>query len=89
MKLTTFGKYDAGDFVPILVGVAIVCLSLPSFVMLLVDADPGAFGLVLPLLVLFGAGTLFGLAFATFGVRICSYPGSVAYKLTHGRIFSR
>ncbi len=84
-----FTKYERGDFVPIVIGCVVLFLSLPAFVMLLFDSDRGSVVLALPLLVLFGAGSLLGLGFLFFGIRLCSYPGSLTYRITHGRIFSR
>lgn len=82
-------EYEQGDFLPIVIGCSLLFLSLPGFIMLLVDADRGSFGIALPLLVLFGVGNVLGLGFLLFGIRLCSYPGSLTYRITHGRIFSR
>jgi hypothetical protein len=84
-----FTKYQRGDFIPSVIGCVLIFLSLPPFVMLLVDSDPGPFVLTTTLLVLFGIGNALGFGFLWFGLRLCSYPGSVAYRITHGRIFSR
>lgn len=81
--------YERGDFLPILIGGVVLSLSLPAFVMLLVDADPGAAALSLSLLVLFAAGILLGLGYLWVGIRVCSYPGSLPYRITHGRLVSR
>ena len=80
---------EPGDFLPALVGCVFFFTSLPGFVMLLVNADRGSGAIALPLLVLLGAGSLLGLGFIAYGIRICSYPGSLAYRITHGRIFGR
>ena len=80
---------EAGDFLPTLVGCVFLCTSLPGFVMLLFNADRGSGAIALPLLIVLGAGALLGFGFVVFGIRICAYPGSLAYRLTHVRIFSR
>lgn len=82
-------KYRPGDFLPIVIGSVLIFLSLPPFIMLLVGLDQGASVLAAPLLVLFGAGCALGFGFLWFGIRLCSYPGSLPYRITHGRIFSR
>ena len=79
---------EPGDFLPILIGCVFLFLSLPGFVLLLVNADHGSAPIAQPLLVLLGAGILLGAGFIVFGIRICSYPGSLAYRLTHARIFT-
>jgi len=78
-----------GDFLPILIGSIMLFMSLPGFVMLLVNADRGSRAIALPLLVVLGAGSILGSGFIVFGIRICSFPGSLAYRITHGRFFSR
>jgi hypothetical protein len=78
-----------GDFLPILIGFVILFMSLPGFVMLLVNADRGSETIALPLLVLLGIGIILGAGFVVYGVRVCSYPGSLAYRITHGRFFTR
>jgi hypothetical protein len=82
-------RYERGNFLPIVIGSVLLFLSFPAFIMLLVDPDREALVLVAPLLVLFGAGSVLGFGFLWFGVRLCSYPGSRTYRITHGRIFSR
>lgn len=84
-----FTKYDRGDFMPILLGCVLLFFSLPPFVMLLVDADPGSMGLAIALLVLFGFGNILGLGLLLYGIRLCSYPGSLTYRIAHGRVLSR
>ena len=84
-----FTPYERGDFIPIVIGGILIFLSLPGFIMLLVNAEPGSFVLATSLLVLFGIGNVLGLAFVLFGIRLCSYPGSLTYRITHGRIFGR
>jgi hypothetical protein len=64
-------------------------MSLPAFVMVLwrPDCNSGAIGL--PLLVVLGAGIIFGLGFVVLGIRVCADPGSLLYRLSHGRFFGR
>lgn len=78
-----------GDFLPALIGCVFMFISLPGFVMLLVNADRGSGVIAAPLLVVLGAGILLGAGFIVLGIRICACPGSLAYRLTHGRIFMR
>ena len=84
-----FTRYQRGDFIPIVIGCILLFWSLPGFIMLLVDPDRGSYMLVVPLLVLFGFGNILGFGMLLYGIRLCSYPGSLAYRVTHGRIFSR
>ena len=81
--------YDRGDFLPIVIGCVLLFLSLPPFIMLLVEPDSGSLVLVVPLLALFAVGNTLGFVFLWFGIRLCSYPGSLTYRLTHGRTFPR
>ena len=81
-----FTRYERGDFILIIIGGVAIFWSLPAFVMLLIDVDPGARGLAMPLLVLFGIGNILGLGFILLGLRLCSYPGSLTYRITHGQI---
>jgi hypothetical protein len=80
---------ERGDFMPILFGAIMVVVSLPAFVMLLINPDANSDAIRLPLLVFLGFGTILGTSFIVLGIRVCSYPGSMAYRITHGRIFSR
>lgn len=82
-------RYERGDFLPIVIGGVLVFLSLPTFIMLLVGPDRESVVLAAPLLAVFGAGSMLGFGFLWFGIRLCSYPGSLIYRITHGRIFSR
>jgi hypothetical protein len=79
----------SSDFLPIVIGCVLLLISLPGFVMVLVNADPGSGSLVMPLLVILGSGIIIGTLFVILGLRICSFPGSRLYRITHGRIFSR
>jgi hypothetical protein len=78
-----------GDFLPIIIGGLMVVVSLPAFLLLLFapENNPGIFWL--PLLAILGAGALFGSAFLVLGIRMCATPGSLAYRIAHGRFFSR
>ncbi len=80
--------YERGDFLPIVIGCVLLFLSLPPFIMLLVGPESGSLVLVVPLLALFAVGNTLGCVFLWFGIRLCSYPGSLTYRITHGRIFS-
>lgn len=78
-----------GDFLPIIVGGVMVFVSLPAFLLLLLapENNPGVFWV--PLLVILGAGAIFGAAFVVLGVQMCAPPGSLVYRIAHGRFFSR
>ena len=84
-----FTRYERGDFLPIIIGCVLLFLSLPALIMLLVGPDQGSGVLAVPLLVLFGIGSTLGAVFLWFGIRLCSPPGSLIYRLTHIRIFPR
>ena len=78
-----------GDFMPLIIGAMMLLVSLPAFVLLLVDPDQN-WGLIgLPVLLILGVGVLLGSGFLILGIRLCSQPGSMTYRLAHGRIFSR
>ena len=79
----------SGDFLPIMIGCIFLLLSLPGFFMVLLNADRGSEAVALPLLILLGGGIIIGILFVILGLRICSFPGSWLYRITHGRIFSR
>ena len=80
---------NSGDFLPILFGCIFLFISLPGFVLLWVNPDRGSGSIAGPFLVVLGAGVVLGLGFIVFGIRICSSPGSLAYRLTHAPRFSR
>ena len=80
---------DSGDFLPIMIGCIFVFLSLPAFVLLLVMPDRNSGSIGVPLLVWLGAGIIIGAIFIVFGLRILSFPGSLLYRITRGRIFTR
>lgn len=78
-----------GDFLPLVIGSVMLFVSLPAFVMMLVDSDPHWGVLGLPVLAVLGGGVVLGIGFLVLGVQLCSEPGSLTYRISHGRIFSR
>jgi len=80
---------ERNDFMPLVIGGILLFISLPAFVMLLWRPDRNSGALGVPLLVLLGTGVLIGAGFVVLGIRVCSDPGSLAYRITHGRFFSR
>ena len=85
----SIAKPASGDFLPIIIGCIFLLISLPGFLMLLLYSDPGSEGIRGAVLVILGGGMLIGTLFILLGLRICSFPGSWLYRITHGRIFSR
>jgi len=80
---------DSGDFLPIMIGGIFLFLSVPGVVLLLVMPDRNSGVIGTPLLVWLGVGIAIGMIFVIYGLRICSFPGSWLYRITHGRIFTR
>ena len=80
---------DPGDFLPIMIGCIFLFFSLPTFVLLLVKPERNSGDIGIPLLIWFALGIIVGMIFVIFGLRICSSPGSLLYRITHGRIFTR
>ena len=80
---------DPVDFLPTVIGSVMLFLSLPAFVGVLLYPDRNSGALATGLLVLFALGIALGAGFVIYGVRICAYPGSLAYRLARGRIFFR
>jgi hypothetical protein len=80
---------NSGDPMPILFGGIFVVISLPGFLMMLVNSDRNSGVIKTALLVVLGGGIIIGALFILLGLRICSFPGSRLYRITHGRIFSR
>ena len=78
-----------GDFLPIVIGCILVLTSLPAFVMLLWKPDRNSGIIGTPLLFILGFGIITGIAFIVVGIRLCVFPGSLAYRIAHGRFFSR
>ena len=62
---------------------------LPPFVLLLVMPDRNSGVIGVPLLVWLGAGVIIGMVFVVFGLRVLSFPGTLLYRITRGRIFTR
>jgi hypothetical protein len=80
---------NSGDPMPILFGAIFLFISLPGFLMVLFNSDRNSGGIKTPLLIVLGGGTIIGVLFVLLGLRLCSFPGSRLYRITHGRIFSR
>lgn len=76
-----------GDFMPLVIGVIFLFLSVPGFVLLLIETGEDFGGLDLPVLTTLGAGVTLGLAFLANGMQLCCEPGSLLYRLSHGRLF--
>lgn len=80
---------DPFDFLPMGIGCVFLFLSAPAFISVLLFPDRHAGDLATALLIVLGAGVVLGVGFVIFGLRICAYPGSLAYRLSRGRIFFR
>ena len=78
-----------GDFLPLVIGTAILFVSLPAFVLMLIDSGEDFGVLGIPVTTILGIGVILGLGFLVLGIQLCSEPGSLAYRISHGRIFSR
>jgi hypothetical protein len=87
-RITSIAK-DRGDFLPIVMGVVLLLMSLPAIVMVLWKPDRNSGVVGVPLLIVLGLGVIAGLTFVVMGIRLCSTPGTHLYRLSHGRIFSR
>jgi len=74
---------------PLIIGTVFLFISVPGFVLLLVEYGEDFGGLDRPVLAILGAGVILGLAFLVNGLQLCSEPGSLLYRLSHGRIFFR
>ena len=83
----SIATHDSNDFLPILIGGLLLVFSLPTFVLLLCYPEPNAGVLMGGLLVACGTGIALGSGFLIFGIRTTSFPGSLAYRLSRGRIF--
>ena len=80
---------DPSDFLPIVIGCIMLLVSVPGFFAVLFFPDRDA-GLLAPaLLIVLGIGIMLGAVFIVVGIRTSAYPGSLAYRITHGRIFFR
>ncbi|HTV89071.1 MAG TPA: hypothetical protein VME41_08655 [Stellaceae bacterium] len=64
-------------------------VSVPAFFLLLFapENNPGIFWV--PMLAILGGGAVFGIGFVILGIQKCAPPGSLAYRLAHGRLFLR
>jgi hypothetical protein len=80
---------DSHDFLPLMFGIMFLLLSAPPFFMVMFNADQSAGAFVTSLLIVLGGGIVIGTSFVIFGLRICSFPGSRLYRITHGRFFWR
>jgi len=78
-----------GDFLPVVIGCVLLFLAVPPFLMLLVEPDQNSGMIGKPLLVILGAGILAGFGFLVLGAQLLSVPGSLVYRLAHGRFFGR
>ena len=78
-----------GDSLPIVVGTGLLFLTIPPFVMLMISPDGNSGYIGVPLLVILGGGILFGLGFLILGIQLLARPGSLVYRLAHGRFFGR
>lgn len=72
---------------PLVIGAVFLFISAPGFVLLLAETGEDFGGLDLPVLAILGAGVILGLLFVVHGLQLCSQPGSLLYRLSHGRIF--
>lgn len=86
MKIPSMFKPQRDDFMPIMAGCAVLILAVPGFLMVLLVPDPGAGGLATLMLVLLGVMAVIGAALVIAGLRACSDPGSVVYRLVHLRV---
>ena len=79
-----------GDFLPVLIGCVLLFLAVPPFVAVLSgldDQDTGVLGT--PVMAILGGGIVIGVGFLILGVQLLSTPGSLVYRLAHGRLFRR
>ncbi|MGD9615665.1 MAG: hypothetical protein AB7H90_10000 [Alphaproteobacteria bacterium] len=72
---------------PLVIGAVFLLISVPGFVLLLGETGEDFGGLDVPVLAILGAGVILGLVFLVHGLQFCSAPGSLLYRLSHGRIF--
>ncbi len=78
----------SGDFLPLVIGVLLLLMTIPPFIMLLWQPDRNSGVIGVPLLIILGIGAMIGVAFTIVGIRQCAYPGWPLYQLSHFR-FSR
>ncbi|HEX5455314.1 MAG TPA: hypothetical protein VFX06_16110 [Stellaceae bacterium] len=89
MKIPGILKPEREDFMPILVGGAMLIMATPGFLMVFFLPDPGSGGFATVVLVLLGVLGAIGAALIIAGVRACSDPGSLAYRLAYFRLLPR
>ena len=80
-------SYRRGDWLPIFIGGLLLVFSIPAVLMLIFRPERGSTLIRIPLLVFCGATFIAGVGFIVWGIRLCSTPGSLAYRISHGRIF--
>lgn len=76
-----------GDFMPLVISAVFLFISVPGFLLLLAETGDDFGGLDVPVLAILGAGVILGLIFLVYGLQLCAEPGSLLYRLAHGRIF--
>ena len=82
-------SFRRGDFMPIIAGGLILFVSLPPFVLVLLAPDRNSGAIGLPLEIILAIGIVVGVGFTVFGIRRCAFPGTLLYRLSRGRIFTR
>jgi hypothetical protein len=78
-----------GDFLPVVIGCVMLFLALPPFLILIFGPEQNSGMLGKPVLVIISAGVLIGVGFLILGVQLLAMPGSLVYRLAHGRFFRR
>ena len=78
-----------GDFLPVLIGCVMLFLAVPPFLILVFGPEQDSGGLIKPVLFIISLGALIGIGFVILGVQLLAMPGSLAYRLAHGRFFRR
>jgi hypothetical protein len=88
------GKWEIatgpGDFLPLVVGCGLLFLTVPPFVTVLSGLDNQDTGVLgMPVMSILGGGIVIGFGFLILGIQLLSTPGSLVYRLAHGRLFWR
>jgi hypothetical protein len=78
-----------GDFLPIAIGGLILFISLPTLVLLMLDPDPNSGLIGKPIIAILALAVVTGAGFVILGLQACTEPGSLVYRLAHGRLFWR
>lgn len=78
-----------GDFLPVLIGSVMLFLALPPFLILVFGPEQNSGMLGKPVLFIITVGVLIGVGFLILGVQLLAMPGSLVYRLAHGRFFRR